>query len=42
MFRENEPDLPAILTQRQVLVLGEPGAGKSTSAKAVAQHAGEE
>jgi hypothetical protein len=38
MFRENEPDLPAILTQRQLLILGEPGAGKSTVAKAVVQH----
>ena len=38
MFRENEPDLPTILTQSQLLILGEPGAGKSTAAKAVAQH----
>jgi len=36
MFRENEPDLPAILTHRRLLILGEPGAGKSTAAKAVA------
>lgn len=38
MFRENEPDLPAILTHRRLLILGEPGAGKSTAAKAVALH----
>src|SRR5262249_52947506 len=38
MFRESEPDLPTILTQQRLLILGEPGAGKTTAARAVAQH----
>lgn len=35
VFREYEPDLAAILTHQHVLVLGEPGAGKSMTAQAV-------
>lgn len=38
LYRENAPDLSAILQHRCVLILGEPGAGKSTTSKAVAQH----
>ena len=38
LFREHEPDLPAVLTHKQVLILGEPGAGKSTTTRAVVQH----
>ena len=38
LFREQEPDLPTILTHRVLLILGEPGAGKSTTARAIAQH----
>jgi hypothetical protein len=34
MFREYEPDLAAVLKQPLVLVLGEPGAGKSMTAQA--------
>lgn len=35
LFRENEPDLAAILTHKSLLILGEPGAGKSTMAHAI-------
>jgi hypothetical protein len=38
LFREQEPDLSAILAHERVLILGEPGAGKSTITKAAAQH----
>lgn len=38
LFRDNAPDLTAILQHRTVLILGEPGAGKSTTGKAVAEH----
>jgi hypothetical protein len=38
LFRENEPDLAAVLTHPKVLILGEPGAGKSTTGRAVVQH----
>lgn len=38
IFREHEPDLPAVLSHQRVLVLGEPGAGKSMTAQAVCSH----
>lgn len=38
VFREYEPDLAAILMHQHVLVLGEPGAGKSMTAQAVLWH----
>ncbi|MGA2113127.1 MAG: hypothetical protein ABSH56_00045 [Bryobacteraceae bacterium] len=38
MIREYEPDLPNVLTHERILILGEPGAGKSTTAKAVVAH----
>jgi hypothetical protein len=38
MFREREPDLPAVLQHRRILILGEPGAGKSTAADAIVHH----
>jgi hypothetical protein len=38
VFREYEPDLAAVLKHQHVLVLGEPGAGKSTTAQAVMCH----
>jgi hypothetical protein len=38
VVRENAPDLAALLQHRTVLILGEPGAGKSTTGKAVADH----
>jgi hypothetical protein len=38
VFREHEPDLPAILTHQYLLLLGEPGAGKSTTSRAIVQH----
>lgn len=38
LFREHEPDLPAILMHKRVLILGEPGAGKSTTGRAIIQH----
>jgi len=38
LFREHEPDLAAILTHPKLLILGEPGAGKSTTGRAVVQH----
>ncbi len=38
LFRENEPDLPAILSHARLLILGEPGAGKSTTGSAVIRH----
>ena len=34
MFREYEPDLAAVLKHPHVLVVGEPGAGKSMAAQA--------
>src|SRR5258708_6511979 len=36
--REYEPGLPALLTHKQVIILGEPGAGKSTAGQAIIQH----
>ena len=33
LFREHEPDLPTVLSHQQILILGEPGAGKSTTIK---------
>lgn len=38
LFREQEPDLPAILKHKRLLILGEPGAGKSTTGLAIIQH----
>jgi hypothetical protein len=38
LFREHEPDLPAVLGHPHVLILGEPGAGKSTTGRAIVQH----
>jgi hypothetical protein len=38
LFREHEPDLATILTHAKLLILGEPGAGKSTTGRAVVQH----
>ena len=38
ILREYEPDLPAILAHKQLIILGEPGAGKSTATKAIIQH----
>lgn len=38
LFRGHDPDLPAILTHKKVLILGEPGAGKSTTGQAVIRH----
>ena len=37
LFREHEPDLATILTHPKLLILGEPGAGKSTTGRAVVQ-----
>src|SRR5260370_25842430 len=37
-LREYEPELPAILAHKQVIILGEPGAGKSTTGQAIIQH----
>jgi ABC-type dipeptide/oligopeptide/nickel transport system ATPase component len=38
LFREQEPDLAAVLGHARVLIIGEPGAGKSTTALAIVQH----
>ena len=38
LFREQEPGLATILTHPKLLILGEPGAGKSTTGRAVVQH----
>ncbi len=38
LFREQEPDLAEVLEHRHILILGEPGAGKSTTARAIVQH----
>ena len=38
LFREHEPDLAAILIHPKLLILGEPGAGKSTTGRAVVRH----
>lgn len=38
LFRENEPDLAAILMHKRLLILGEPGAGKSTIAYSITTH----
>jgi len=38
LLREYEPELPAILVHKQIVILGEPGAGKSTVTHAVVQH----
>ena len=38
VLREYEPDLPAILTHQRLLILGEPGAGKSTTGQAIIRH----
>jgi len=38
VFRDQAPDLATILANRRVLILGEPGAGKSTTGQAVVQH----
>jgi len=37
LFREHEPDLPPVLAHKQALILGEPGAGKSTTGRAIVQ-----
>jgi hypothetical protein len=42
MFRESEPGLPAVLEHSRVLILAEPGAGKSTIAKQIAYTTAEE
>ncbi len=38
LFRDQEPDLAAILAHRTIVILGEPGAGKSTTGELVTQH----
>jgi hypothetical protein len=38
VFRKHEPDLSTVLTHQHVLVLGEPGAGKSMTAGSVLWH----
>jgi hypothetical protein len=38
LFREQEPDLATILAHPKLLILGEPGAGQSTTGRAVVQH----
>jgi hypothetical protein len=38
VLREHEPDLPGILVHKQLIILGEPGAGKSTTTRAIIQH----
>jgi hypothetical protein len=37
-LREYEPELPAILSHKHVIILGEPGAGKSTAGQSIIQH----
>jgi HEAT repeat protein len=37
VLREYEPDLPGILVHKQLIILGEPGAGKSTTTRAIVQ-----
>jgi len=38
VFREHEPDLPAVLQHSRIVLLGEPGAGKSTAVDAIVYH----
>ncbi|MBL8231107.1 MAG: hypothetical protein JNL98_21625 [Bryobacterales bacterium] len=38
LFRELEPDLEAILTHPRILILGEAGAGKTLTTRAIVQH----
>jgi DNA polymerase III delta prime subunit len=38
LFREHEPDLAAILVHPWLLILGEPGVGKSTTGHAIVRH----
>lgn len=42
MFRESEPGLPAVTEHARVLILAEPGAGKSTISKQISHTAVEE
>jgi hypothetical protein len=37
LLREYEPDLAAILTHKQILILGEPGSGKSMAVQSIIQ-----
>jgi hypothetical protein len=38
LLREYEPDLSGILVHKHLVILGEPGAGKSTTAQAIIHH----
>src|SRR5215472_3256164 len=38
ILRDYEPDLPGILVHRRLTILGEPGAGKSTTAREIMRH----
>jgi hypothetical protein len=38
LYREHEPNLAAVLRHKRLLILGEPGAGKSTIAQAILAH----